>query len=198
MRADGHSMQAQGLAQAQQLAACLHVCALLLSAGPQFANKLDQLLEQVDMNQTQLCATEHIEVRARTAAWEGLLGRVLPPPLPRHVQFPAAVLQHGQCDGDPVQAAGIRTACYSCKLLLQGLPEWCWLLRVCRSVKTSVCHVATASSQPGSTSSTAATKSAPTVWCPSRGGRSRAGGPTTSGEKCWRLGRQVSSTHTAP
>jgi hypothetical protein len=37
---------------------------LPLSAGPQFANKLDQLLEQVDANQTQLCKTDHIEVRA--------------------------------------------------------------------------------------------------------------------------------------
>lgn len=64
------------------------VRALLLSAGPQFANKLDQLLEQVDMNQTQLCATDNIEVRARTAAaaWEDcLLGRVLPPPPPSPV-----------------------------------------------------------------------------------------------------------------
>lgn len=52
---------------------CPHTCVLvpvgcLLSllcalAGPQFANKLDQLLEQVDSNQTQLCATDHIEVR---------------------------------------------------------------------------------------------------------------------------------------
>jgi hypothetical protein len=41
---------------------------VVLPAGPQFANKLDQLLEQVDMNQTQLCATDNIEVRCNTAA----------------------------------------------------------------------------------------------------------------------------------
>lgn len=42
------------------------LCFLLVASGPQFANKLDQLLEQVDMNQTQLCATDHIEVRRIT------------------------------------------------------------------------------------------------------------------------------------
>jgi hypothetical protein len=39
------------------------VFGVLVLSGPQFANKLDQLLEQVDSNQTQLCATDHIEVR---------------------------------------------------------------------------------------------------------------------------------------
>eukprot|EP00879_Flechtneria_rotunda_P028054 GHRR01030131.1.p1 GENE.GHRR01030131.1~~GHRR01030131.1.p1 ORF type:complete len:211 (+),score=44.70 GHRR01030131.1:87-719(+) len=34
-----------------------------LVMGPQFANRLDQLLEQVDSQGTQVCATEHIEVR---------------------------------------------------------------------------------------------------------------------------------------
>lgn len=38
-------------------------CPVFVLSGPQFANKLDQLLEQVDSNQTQLCATDHIEVR---------------------------------------------------------------------------------------------------------------------------------------
>jgi hypothetical protein len=33
-----------------------------LSAGPQFANKLDELLERVDSQGSQVCATEHIEV----------------------------------------------------------------------------------------------------------------------------------------
>lgn len=42
-----------------------------LFPGPQFANKLDQLLEQVDATQTQLCATDHIEVSAVTGSAAG-------------------------------------------------------------------------------------------------------------------------------
>lgn len=52
-------------------------------AGPQFANRLDQLLEQVDSQGTQVCATEHIEVcdNRLNMSWVSYRHEVQEPPV---------------------------------------------------------------------------------------------------------------------
>lgn len=62
MRLDNQAASCTAVASKEMM--CLPAAFSSPHPGPQFANQLDQLLEQVDSQGSQVCATEQIEVGA--------------------------------------------------------------------------------------------------------------------------------------